>query len=363
MPVFRVAPLRFALVPSSVLLRAASVVFVAAAAVPPALAEPSLTLAHERGQAPSWTLQELQGLYAEIGAAGRTPDVATQDAALAAVAGRVYGQSSVPGESIDRYARRILRARAPSHPKVAQGQGLIALMRQLYQDLADRATALARFSRDRRARAWLEGRAQEALAAAATLERELTIEVEGFEGPTALPPRVGGDPPARRGALAEVLHGQIIVERLPRVRFEADRPPEDLPRTRSGALQEVYAAFKQHATTAGMLGQYDPKWRRHRGHVQALLPAAAPAIYLNEIARAARAAGAHTLHLLTLDGRSELSEIPLALAPAGLKKGRRKTSEVPVACPDLEAMHDCARRLVHARTRGVPLLQVGEEAQ
>jgi hypothetical protein len=269
--------------------------------------------------------------------------VAAKDAALIAAVARAYGAEPAPSEGVDARARRVLRARDPRHPAVEDGSWLVALMRRFYLDVAARADRLARLEQDRHRRRWLEARGAEAQAAADTLGRELRVELDGIEGAVALPPRVGGDPPTRRGAKAELVGGRLVIERLPRADFRSG-PPEG-PRTRGGALREVYSALRQYDTTARMLGRYDASWRKKRGHVQVILPAVAPALVLDEIARAAREANARVLHLVTLDGDGEVRELPLHLRGAGEEAKR-------VTCDREAQMDACAERLAHAHAQG-----------
>lgn len=293
---------------------------------------------------PSWSLKELQGLLAEIAHAGRAAHVSTKDQSLIVAAARGYGVERLGGEPAESFARRVLRTRSPHHPNVKRGQWLVALMRQVYLDVAARSRSLARFARDRKKRKWLEDTAKEADGASRTLVRELQVEVDGLEGFIELPPRVGGRPLGRTGARAEVQAGAIVVERLPRSRFKNHRPPPEAARTRNGSLREVYSALRQFDTTARMLGQYDPAWRKKLGHLQLVIPAAYPAIYLNEIVRAAKEARVKVLHLITLNGEGELREITMRVDPPRRARGKKI-----LTCADGEPMPSCAGRLAHAQ--------------
>lgn len=304
---------------------------------------------------PAWGVEDARRLLAEIEAAGRAPSVAAKDAALTRVMAGAYGTTPRPGEAADGLAARALRRRSPGHPEVEAGRWLLALGRRFYLDLSERAGVLARFTRDRRERQWLEARGAEAARAAETLGAELRVKLPGVKGLVELPPRVGGVEPTRRGAKAELVGGRLIIERLPRADFRGGRVPEDAPRTRGGALREVYAALKQFDTTAQMLGRYDRGWREKRGHVQAILPAAAPAAALNELARGGLEAKMRHLHLVTLDEAGAVREVPLRLRVSTKEK---KTSKEPIrklSCEDVERMQACARKLRHAQTQGVVL--------
>lgn len=306
--------------------------------------------ADEPAGAPDWKKDEVKTLLGRVQAAARLPSVERKDAELARIAGAAYRVPPERDESTGQYAKRVLRRRDPQHPNVKKGQWLTALMRRFYADVAERAGLLARFELDRSDRQFLERMAGEAKKIANQLAGSLEMVVDGLEEGTEPLPAVGGEPPTKRGVLARVHSGGVLtVQRLDRARFEGHRPPEDHPRTKHGALKEVYSAHKQYQTSAIMFGKYDEDWRKNRGHVRALVPAAYPAIYLNEIARAAKEAGMHTLHLLTMEKRGDLRELPLAL-----KKQRRKKKQkwFELSCPDRQPMGECAQRLKHGHLNG-----------
>lgn len=300
-------------------------------------------------EGPAWSLKDLRRIVAELDAAGRHPDVRAKDEQLALAAARAYGEVPRPGDDVAKLSVRTLTGRVPTHPEVEAGQELLALMRQLYADISERAGRLGRLTRDRKDRAWLEETATGAGQAADTLASEIRVKLAGIQDAVELPPKAPGDAPTGIGAKAEVVQGRIIVERLPRATFVGDRPPADLARTRGGALREVRAALKQFDTTAQMLGQYDPEWKKKRGHLQVIIPARAPAIYLNEIWRAAGEVSMRWIHLLTLDG-GELKEIPLRVSAS------KRAKATAVSCPDDQVMSQCALRLAHARAEGATLV-------
>lgn len=301
----------------------------------------------------NWSVTDVQRIVGELAAAGQAASVEQRDTALAAVAARAYGQAAPPGSTPARFQLKVLRSQVPGHPDVKPGQELLALMRQLYADLAARSSQLARFESKRSARQRLEQHAREASAAAATLGRELQVELPGLKGYLSLPPKVKkGDDPRPFGARAEVSGGRLIVERLPRARFVGDRAAPDEPRTSQGALREVRASLKQFNTTASMLGQYDRGWRRRRGRVHFVAPAEAPAAYLREVVLAAREADFKTVNVVVLDAQDEVRALPIRVRSKGLKK------PVEVRCPAAEEMQQCAERIFRSRKRGTPVFGV-----
>lgn len=312
-------------------------------------------------KAPDWDRKELRGFFARIQNAARAPSVAAKDRAIAQVAGAAYRVPAKSGEGTEAYSKRILRTRAPDHPSVKQGQWLLALTRQLYLDLSKRCRLVSRFERKRRDRQFFEQMAAQTGQVAEQLAGQLELVVEGLDKATEPLPSVGGDPATERGVLAHVHDGGVVtIQRLDRARFVGHQPPEDHPRTGSGALKELYSSQKQFNTFAQTMGKYDRAHREAFGHVQLLLPAAYPAIYLNEVARGGLEAGMHTLHLKTMTKRGELRELRIALSKAAKKKrGRRKkVTYVPVRCEDSLPMSKCARKLARARKKGQPLLQL-----
>lgn len=302
------------------------------------------------GNGSEWTSADLDRIVGELAAAGRAGSVQDKDAALALVAGRAYGLSPSPGSDVPRFSKRVLSVRAPSHPPVKPGQELLAVMRQLYQDLARRAEGLARLERSRKRRARLETQAAEARAAAEVLERELQVELTGMRGFLGLPPQVSsGDDPKPIGARAEVVGQKLIVERLPRATFAGDQAPTNEPRTSQGALREVRAALKQFDTTASMLGRYDKGWRQRKGRVHFVAPAGVPAVYLRELAIAAREAGFSVVNVVVLDSGGNVAALPVRV------KAKKSKKLIPVDCPGREDMKACVKRILHARARGTPV--------
>ena len=310
----------------------------------------------EDARAPSWDRDELKQLFVRIRGAADAPTVEAKDLGLVQVAAAAYRKTPSPGP-IEEMAKQVLRAREPQHPSVQRGQWLTALTRRLYLDLSVRCDRVARFGNTRDDRRYFEGMAQQTRAVAEQLGASLVLVVEGLDETTEALAPVGGEPPTDRGVVARIHSGGVVtIHKMDRVRFKEHRPPPEHPRTTSGALREVYGAQKQFNTFAQTMGKYDRGQREQYGHVQVILPAAYPALYLNEVVRGGVEAGMHTLHVKTMTPRGELRELVLAIGgprPAkGKKKSRKEAREIEVRCDEAQLMADCAKRLKHATEQG-----------
>ena len=262
---------------------------------------------------PEWSKNDVMGLLQQAEMAASAQSVEAKDAQLVNAAGYAYQVQRSAGESNDGYARRILLKREPAHSTVRRGQWLLALMRVFYQDVGERARALARFETNRRDRQFFEEKSQSALQIAKAIAPLVQVRIEGVEEYMAPLPIAPGAAPSGFGAKAYVLDNKVRIEALDRATFDGDRPNPEAERT-NGGLREFYGAFKMFNTNARLFGEVDRAKGRAEGHVQAFLPAAKPAVYLNEIARAAKAAKMHTIFLMTIGPESgELREIRLSL--------------------------------------------------
>ena len=306
--------------------------------------------------APDWSPQELKQLLSQAQAAARAPDLPTQNRVLLQMAAAAYRANGVVLQGdVEAVARSVLRQRAPDHPNVKKGQWLTALLRQFYDDAWRRCRVVARFSRDRHERVYFERMQREAQGAADQLAQGLQLEVKGLPGFSAALAVADGDPPYKFVSQVRVdPSGAITVDGMERIRFRAAQPPADAERTTSGALRKLSAAFVFFNRSASTLGKYDPTWAKKKGHVQVVIPARAPAVFLNEVARAAQAAHMRRMHVMVMTKRGELRELPVDLAKPK-KKRRRKQTFVGVSCADDLGMSQCARRIAHARKKGRPL--------
>ncbi|MCA9553362.1 MAG: hypothetical protein KC933_25215 [Myxococcales bacterium] len=338
------------------MLLALALVVGAAAHPAPARAEAT---AKKAAKAPAWDRDELKQIFVRIQAAASAPTVEAKDRGLVDAAAAAYRKTPSPA-SVEDMAKDVLRTRDPEHPAVQKGQWLTALTRRLYLDLSERCDLVSRFSNTRDDRRYFESMAQQTKAVAQQLGEGLVLVVEGLDVETEALPAVGGSAPTEQGVVAWVHNGGVVtIQKLDRVRFVDHRPPPEHARTTTGALREVYGAQKQFNTFAQTMGKYDSATRGQFGHVQVILPAAYPAIYLNEIVRGGVEAGMHTLHLKTMTPRGELRELVLGIGDAKVvkKKGRGKKKaavkpEVLVGCEDAVPMGDCARKLQHALEAG-----------
>ena len=304
----------------------------------------------DAAQTQDWSKPQVRTMLARIQAAARSTTVEAQDTELANVGGMAYSLERNQGETNEAYAKRVLRKRDPDHPNVKKGQWLSALMRMFYQDVSARCALLARFETAREDRVFLERMAGEAKQAAAQIASTLELTVEGLEGfVEPLPIVAEGLAHEKRGASAMVHHQKITIENIDRITFAGHQPPDDAPRTGRGSLREVFSAQKQYNVSAQLLGQYESKWRKNRGHVRVVIPSGYPAIYLNEIVRGGLEAEMHTLHLMTMSKRGELRELRLEVKWGLKPKGKK---ERVVTCANDITMQECVSRIVHAQTQG-----------
>lgn len=311
---------------------------------------------------PAWTRDEVRRIFALLENAGRAPTVEAKDHSLVELSGSAYHVPPMSGESVEAYAKRILRRRVPHYPAVKSGQWLTALTHRLYLDLSERCRFVSRFETERDSRRYFEAMSQQTAAVAEQLQGQLVLVVAGLDEATEPLPAVGGAPSTEVGVKAKVHSGGVVtIQRLDRAKFVGHLPPEGHPRTKTGALKELYSSQKQFNQFAQTIGKYDRAHRETLGHVQLLLPASYPAIYLNEIARAGLEAGMHTIHLKTMTEEGELRELPLALVAPKSKRRRRGHKTKPIVkkgCDDDMLMDKCAARLRHAMDEGTVLFEV-----
>jgi hypothetical protein len=309
------------------------------------------------GPVPEWTKPQVLNLLSQAAMAGQAPDAATQDAQLAGTAGMAYGLERRVGESNDGFARRILKRREPGHPTVKNGQWLLALARRLYADLGARADKLGRFERDRRDRLALTEGAKMALGAAEQIAGLLEIRIDSIDAYVAPLPVAAGEPPIDVGAVALAQGEKLAVEGLDRLTLVDDRPKPDAERTPGGALRELFASLKQFDIGAQMFGRIDKKKKAGVGQVRVFFPASKPALLLNELARAAKEAGSHTMYVMVFaPGTGKLGQIRLALDAKARRgkprKGKKATELVRARCRDDETMQPCVDRLVELAATG-----------
>jgi len=307
--------------------------------------------------APEWSASEVRGLYDAAVSAIQQPNPQVRDEGVANAAGNAYKVPRRGGESVDGYARRVLKHRDPSHPEVRSGLWIAALAARFYEDLGRRATIVARFETERRARLGLEQAAKEALAAAASIAPDLEVKVEGLEGFIAPLPRAPGVEAALYGARAVVRGMTISIEDMDRATFEGDAPRASAERTGTGALRDLYSAFKQFDLHSEMFARVEPQKKKDVGKVRVFVPAARTGGYFNEIARAAQEAKYRELYLMVLGPQTGgLRTIPIALSKAPLPRAKKKEGWVEVRCREDEGMQACVDRIATFLGEGKPLL-------
>ena len=124
-----------------------------------------------------------------------------------------------------------------------------------------------------------------------------------------------------------VQKGAISVRSMERVRFVSHHPPLTTKRTSRGAIRSLVSPIKQANLAAKMFGQYDKIRKRGYGHLQVAMAKDHPAVYLNEIVRAAKESGVHTIHVLALDQAGELGEVAFRIR----KRNKVCRNESPLA--------------------------------
>jgi hypothetical protein len=309
-------------------------------------------------QPPSWDAVELSNIFGRIQAANTQLKGDAQSDELAAIAGIAYRIPIMQGEARDAYVKRVLKRRRPDHPNVKSTQWLTALYRQFYEDLAARCDQMSRLARDRKERQFFEQMTQQSKNAANLLAAQLEIVIDGLEGFYAPLPVADGEDPVTFGGQVSVRGGVITIDGMDRMRFQDDRPKESAVRTTKGALKELYAAVKQYNISQSMIANYENTYRKNKGQLRVIVPAASPAIYLNEIARAGIEAEMATIHLMTISKKGALNEIPLAITRPKVKHEKKKATKraepdlAEASCADTLPMQKCIERIAEAHAKG-----------
>jgi hypothetical protein len=317
-----------------------------------------LTVSAPSGVAPDWNKQELKLLLSRWEAASHLQTPEERDLEFARTVGAAYRVTPGPGESLDDYCRRVTKQRDPAHPAVKAGQWLLAASRKFYEDVARRAETLSRFETDRRDRAYLDQNAKLAKNAAEIITKDIQMKVDGAEGFIAPLPTAPGDPPTKVGVEAMVRQGKISLDNLDRATFPGDAPPEEIERTATGAVRELVAAQKNYNLRADTIGMVDKNLKKGKGQLRVFIPGGAPALYLNELARAAKEAAMHTVYVMVHDPKDgKLRQIPFALTePKRAKKPKKGQKEaVGVRCHDADSMQTCVTKVLDA-AEGAPML-------
>jgi hypothetical protein len=308
---------------------------------------------------PSWSAAELKQLLARQMAARNDDDSVSN-------AGAAYRLSRTSGESVDAFAKRIVLKRRADHPNVKDGGWLLAAFGLFYRDVADRASIIARFERDRNERHYFEQRAKEAAALAEEAAKEVQLSLEGMSGYMAPLPTVEEcDELDKYGVDITVRNGVVSIENMDRAKFVNDAPAPEAQRTSRGALRELYAAQMNYNKSQAMLGMYEAQNARNKGNARLTLPAASPAIYLNEIVLGGLEADMHTIRLMVLKKGSSLCElrVPLTVSKKPPKKPKKgappvRTEATEVRCPNSVTVQKCVDRIVLEKKSGPVIFKV-----
>jgi hypothetical protein len=311
---------------------------------------------------PSWSAEELKGLFQRIQMANQAATVDAKDNELANIAGFAYHVQGANMESRDAFAHRVLKTRVPDHPNVKNGQWLSALYRQFYDDASKRCAQIARIERSAKDRSYFEAMANETRAYADAIAKTLEISIVGLAGAWQPLPIVDhAEEPTMNCVQTTVKNGAVTIDGLERAHFtEADQPPPDIRRSAQGAVKEFVSAFKMFNVSAKMIGHYESLQRRSLGQICAVLPAAIPSIYLNELAKAGVEAEMDTVHLRVMTKASELRDLRVPIAKPkprarGKTKSKAKTkaaahdADIPeVSCSSPLPMQKCVERILAA---------------
>lgn len=307
--------------------------------------------------APQWSSGELKQLFARQQASQHLAEPQNSEES-ANIVGAAYRLPRNPGESADLYAKRVVKKRSPDHPNVKTGTWLLAAFRLFYDDASKRCATIARFEKDRNDRNYFEQKAKETHAIAEQAAKEVQLAVEGVEGYMAPLPTVDAcDEVEKYGVDTTVRKGQVAIENMDRVKFVDDQPPPDAPRTAHGALREVYAAFWNFNKSNAMLGMYEATYAKSKGNVRLMIPGAAPAVYLNELAAGAVEAEMHTLRIMAMKNGTELCElrVPIAEAPSKKKKPKKGAPSAAanvVKCRRDLTMQRCVEHIAEEKKAG-----------
>lgn len=296
-----------------------------------------------------WPRDTVVFLQAELKRAHSAADPRDRDRAFLAAAQAAYQTTKVrtPPD-----AGALLERRAPGAPQLSSDHrfGLAVLL--LHKDLADRQRGLAAFTRSPREAQALRSDAEQnmrvARALAARIELELPADptLPGLRPARApLPPMSKGQRFQNRGVRALVRPSAIEVQGLSRMALlPSGGVPPDATRDADGVLVELRDALSAIRKRLRMMSQYDRAQRRHRDHLQLFLPAAAESTLLDEIARAARKARFHTVHLATwCPAKKGLREVELLL-------GRRRSPSLRCA-PNASVTECLAAKPTASRVR------------
>ncbi|MBI4819554.1 MAG: hypothetical protein HY791_24995 [Deltaproteobacteria bacterium] len=298
---------------------------------------------------PSWSEDALEGYFRRSEAAQGLAGPQQLDE-LTGIAGMAYAIPRNPGEGTEGYARRILKTVEPSHPEVAGGYWVKALIARFYRDAGERAERLSRFSTHRTQRVYLEKKGAQAKAAAQEIAAGLRVPVDGVEGGMEPLPVADAEPITTWGATVAVMSTELVVEGSSRATLVNGAVSPETPRTTNGTLREVKAALDFFQRTAATMGLIDPMKKKGNGIFRIFIPGRSTAELLNEVVKAAIEAKMHTLLIMTTNKAGKLNQITAPLNKAPAKKKSPATTDVK--CRSDVAMQACVEWILEQKKVG-----------
>ena len=281
----------------------------------------------------------------QVQLAAQQQDPNLRDEALLRAAAQAYKVARLPSESPQLFAKRTLRTRDPKHHAVKKDQWLLALANRMYADLAARCENLARTQSRKRDRAWFQENAQAFKAYAATIAGMLRLKVPGVEAEIEPLAHARGLTARVVGIEVTVLGDGIAIEQNRRISFPENRPPPDANRSARGSLMSLLNSLKQHQIFGKLMAKSKRRKNPKLGKTRLFVPQSKPALYLNELLRAAKEAKYKTAYVMTFMPKSrKLAHIPVMLRKPN-KKDRKRFELRKVQCRDDEVMQSCAEYL------------------
>lgn len=303
----------------------------------------------------SWNARTVASHFNTIELAARSSDAAARDTVLLTAAGQAYKTVRKPGESNEEFARRTIKKLDSLHPKVKKGQWLLALIYRFYSDLAQRSKTLSRFERRKKDRQYFEQQANTYEGYAQTISDLIRIKVKGLDAEIEMLPKAKGSTKKVHGIPVTVIGENISIDQFKRVTFSGHQPAEDANRTAKGSLMSLFNSFRQKQVFAKLMARSGRRKDKSIGKTQLYLPANKPAVYYNEILRAAKEAKLHTAYLMVFKEKSgELAHLKIRLKRPRSKKARRKVEAA--RCLDKERVQACVDRLSDLSKKGAILL-------
>ncbi|MEE2900781.1 MAG: hypothetical protein VYC39_00545 [Myxococcota bacterium] len=295
--------------------------------------------------APDWNAATVRSHIQQAQFAAQQQDPKARDEGLLRLAAQAYKVERLPSESVQLFAKRVLRTRDPKHHAVKKDQWLLALANRLYADFSTRCKNLARNQQRKRDRAWFAENAKAFDGYARTIAGMLRLKVPGVEAeiePLAL---ARGLTSRVVGIEVTVLGDGISIEQNRRISFPENQPPPDANRSARGSLMSLLNSLKQHQIFGKLMAKSKRKKNPNLGKVRLFVPQKKPALYLNELLRAAKEAKYKIAYVMTFMPKTrKLAHIPVMLRKP-TRKERKRFKIKKAQCRDEETMQSCAEYL------------------